>query len=120
MLAGCPCHRSPSLAVKASAPSFPNAGAAIRDLAGAASARWEGRDEKGAVLRLLRGRELAAARGWAAWALRIAEEWPLGIARTEAMSDLHHRLERVERKLTGKAITDDPEIEVDSATATTD
>jgi len=30
---------------------------------GVVSARWEGRDEKGAVLRLLRGRELAAWRG---------------------------------------------------------
>ena len=51
--------------------------------------------------------DLAAARGWAAWALRIAEGWPPGIAREEALADLRHRLERVERKLAGGAVTDE-------------
>ena len=53
--------------------------------------------------------DLAAARGWAAWALRIAEGWPPGIARTEALADLRHRLERVERKLGGGAVTEETE-----------
>ena len=53
--------------------------------------------------------DLAAARGWAAWALRIAEEWPSGFAREEAVTDLRHRLERVARKLAGRAVADDPE-----------
>ena len=35
------------------------------------------------------------------WALRIAEDWPSGIARAEAVADLRHRLARVERKLAG-------------------
>jgi uncharacterized protein len=61
--------------------------------------------------------DLAAARGWAAWALRIAEEWPPGIVRTEAVTDLRHRLLRVERKLTGNAIGGDPEIEAESTRA---
>jgi len=46
--------------------------------------------------------DLAAARGWAAWALRIAEGWTSGIAREEAVADLRHRLERLERKLAGE------------------
>ncbi len=46
--------------------------------------------------------DLAAARGWAAWALRIAEGWASGIAREEAVADLRHRLERLERKLAGE------------------
>jgi uncharacterized protein len=53
--------------------------------------------------------DLAAARGWAAWALRIAEGWPPGKARAEALSDLRHRLERVERKLAGSAVVEEPE-----------
>jgi hypothetical protein len=53
--------------------------------------------------------DLAAARGWAAWALRIADGWPPGIARTEALADLRHRLERVERKLGGGAVTEETE-----------
>ena len=48
--------------------------------------------------------DLAAARGWAAWALGIAEGWPPGIARTEALADLRHRLERLERKLAGERV----------------
>jgi uncharacterized protein len=54
--------------------------------------------------------DLAAARGWAAWALRIAEGWPPGSARAEALADLRHRLERVERKLAGGAVVEETEI----------
>lgn len=43
--------------------------------------------------------DLAAARGWAAWALRIAERLPPGPARDEAIGELRHRLARLERKL---------------------
>jgi len=64
--------------------------------------------------------DLAAARGWAAWALRIAEGWPPGIARAEALAELRHRLKRVERKLAGNAVADDPETEVESDAAQTD
>jgi tetratricopeptide (TPR) repeat protein len=65
--------------------------------------------------------DLAAARGWAAWALRIAEGWPPGIARTEALADLRHRLERVARKLAGNILADDPtEIDAESGTLQTD
>ncbi|MCX6029913.1 MAG: ribonuclease H-like domain-containing protein [Chloroflexi bacterium] len=39
------------------------------------------------------------ARGWVAWALRIAEGWPPGGTRDEAVEELRHRLERLERKL---------------------
>jgi uncharacterized protein YprB with RNaseH-like and TPR domain len=46
--------------------------------------------------------DLAAARGWAAWALRIAEGWPPGSVRTEALADLRHRLDRLERRLAGE------------------
>jgi hypothetical protein len=53
--------------------------------------------------------DLAAARGWAAWALRIAEGWPPGITRTEALADLRHRLERVERKRAGGAVLEETE-----------
>lgn len=45
--------------------------------------------------------DLAAARGWAGWALRIAEGWASGFAREEALAGLRHRLARLERKLTG-------------------
>ena len=48
--------------------------------------------------------DLAAARGWAAWALRIAEGCPPGSARAEAAADLRHRLERLERKLAGERV----------------
>ncbi len=44
---------------------------------------------------------LPAARGWAAWALRIAESWPPGFDRDGAMAELRHRLARIERKLAG-------------------
>ena len=43
--------------------------------------------------------DLAAARGWAAWALRIAEGWPSGYLRDEAVGELRHRLARIEAKL---------------------
>lgn len=45
--------------------------------------------------------DLAAARGWAAWALRIVEGWAPGYEREETLADLRHRLARLERKLTG-------------------
>jgi len=43
--------------------------------------------------------DLEAARGWAAWALRIAEGWPPGPGRPETLAELRHRLARLERKL---------------------
>jgi uncharacterized protein YprB with RNaseH-like and TPR domain len=43
--------------------------------------------------------DLAAARGWAAWALRIAEGWSPSAWRDAAVSELQHRLARLERKL---------------------
>jgi len=65
--------------------------------------------------------DLAAARGWAAWALRIAEGWPPGPVRTEALTDLRHRLERVARKLAGNIGADDPtEIDAESGALQTD
>jgi uncharacterized protein YprB with RNaseH-like and TPR domain len=47
-----------------------------------------------------------AARGWTAWALRIAEGWPSGSARAEAVEELRHRLERLERKLAVSELVD--------------
>jgi uncharacterized protein len=44
---------------------------------------------------------LTAARGWAAWALRIAESWPPGHVRDDIVAQLSHRLARIERKLAG-------------------
>ncbi len=44
---------------------------------------------------------LAVARGWAAWALRIAETWPPGFTRDDLVAQLSHRLARIERKLAG-------------------
>lgn len=46
--------------------------------------------------------DLASARGWAAWALRIAEGWPAGFQRDEVTAELRHRLKRIERKLAGE------------------
>ncbi len=48
--------------------------------------------------------ELALARGWAAWALRIVEragpaDRPFGPARETVIGELHHRLTRLEQKL---------------------
>jgi len=51
--------------------------------------------------------DLAAARGWAAWALRIAERWPDDRAREETLGQLRHRLSRLERKLSGTAFAED-------------
>lgn len=45
--------------------------------------------------------QLAAARGWAAWALRIAQSRPQGLVRDDAVAQLQHRLARIERKLAG-------------------
>jgi hypothetical protein len=42
---------------------------------------------------------LKAARGWVAWALRIAEERSSAGARDEVIAELRHRLARIERKL---------------------
>jgi hypothetical protein len=44
--------------------------------------------------------DMAAARGWTAWALRIAEGWASGLAREATVAELRHRLERLERKVT--------------------
>ena len=38
--------------------------------------------------------DLAAARGWTAWAVRIAEGWPPGYAREATLLELRHRLAR--------------------------
>jgi uncharacterized protein len=46
--------------------------------------------------------DLAAARGWSAWALRIAEGGSSG-AQIETLAELRHRLARLERKLSGVA-----------------
>lgn len=43
--------------------------------------------------------DLAAARGWTAWALHIAEGRPPGPDRATTLAELRHRLERLERKL---------------------
>ena len=47
--------------------------------------------------------DLAAARGWTAWALRIAGSLSVSAERDDALADLQHRLERLERKLAGAA-----------------
>ncbi len=46
-------------------------------------------------------RDLAAARGWAAWALRIAESATPANRRDGLLADLQHRLARLESKLAG-------------------
>lgn len=46
-------------------------------------------------------RNLPAARGWAAWALKIAERWPPGLVRDDLVAQLSRRLARIERKLAG-------------------
>jgi uncharacterized protein len=48
--------------------------------------------------------DLAAARGWTAWAVRIAEGWPPGTVRDTALLELRHRLARIERKLAGEPV----------------
>ena len=47
--------------------------------------------------------DLAAARGWAAWALKIVEGWLPGLTREMTLADLRHRLARIEAKLEGQA-----------------
>ncbi len=42
--------------------------------------------------------DLAAARGWAAWALRIVEGWAAGPTCDATIAELRHRLERLEQK----------------------
>jgi uncharacterized protein YprB with RNaseH-like and TPR domain len=51
--------------------------------------------------------DLSAARGWAAWALRLAEASSAGDSRDAAMAELRHRLARLERKLAGIAAAGD-------------
>jgi uncharacterized protein YprB with RNaseH-like and TPR domain len=53
--------------------------------------------------------DLAAARGWAAWALHLAEGGSPGPLRDIEVADLRHRLARLERKLSGAATEDAPE-----------
>lgn len=45
--------------------------------------------------------DLAGARKWTLWGLHTAQQLPPGPAREETLSSLQHRLERLERKLTG-------------------
>lgn len=45
--------------------------------------------------------QLPVARGWAAWALRIAESQPPGLFRDDQVAQLRHRLARIERKMAG-------------------
>jgi uncharacterized protein YprB with RNaseH-like and TPR domain len=45
--------------------------------------------------------DLAAARGWTAWAIHSIQHWPPGYAREEMLAALQHRLLRLERKLAG-------------------
>jgi uncharacterized protein YprB with RNaseH-like and TPR domain len=52
--------------------------------------------------------DLAAARGWTAWAVRIAEGWPPGYARDATLLELQHRLARIERKLGGGSVEGSP------------
>jgi hypothetical protein len=51
--------------------------------------------------------DLPAARGWSAWALRIAESGSGGETQGETVAQLRHRLARLERKLDGMASTED-------------
>jgi uncharacterized protein len=44
-------------------------------------------------------RDLAAARGWAAWALSLLENRPASAIQAETAAELRRRLERLERKL---------------------
>jgi uncharacterized protein len=45
--------------------------------------------------------DLAAARGWTAWAIHSLQNWPPGFTRDEMQEALQHRLLRLERKLDG-------------------
>jgi hypothetical protein len=42
--------------------------------------------------------DLSLAAGWTRAALALAESWPTGLRRDDALDELHHRLERLERK----------------------
>jgi uncharacterized protein len=42
---------------------------------------------------------LAQAAGWTRAALELVENWPAGLRRDDTLDELHHRLERLERKL---------------------
>lgn len=53
--------------------------------------------------------DLASARGWAAWGLRIAESGPPGFLRDEVTAELRHRLDRIERKLAGQTVNGEAE-----------
>ena len=46
---------------------------------------------------------LALAIGWTQAALGLVEGWPSGLRRDDTLADLHHRLERLERKLPQEA-----------------
>jgi uncharacterized protein len=48
--------------------------------------------------------DLVAARGWTAWAVRIAEGWPPCAVRDATLLELRHRLARIERKLAGETV----------------
>ncbi|MFN2168279.1 MAG: hypothetical protein ACK2U9_18715, partial [Anaerolineae bacterium] len=45
--------------------------------------------------------DLAAARKWTLWGLHTAQLMPPGPRREQSLQDLRHRLERLERKLSG-------------------
>jgi uncharacterized protein len=51
--------------------------------------------------------DLMAARGWAAWALQLAEAGSGDYAREEVLAQIRHRLARLERKLAGMGAGDD-------------
>lgn len=57
--------------------------------------------------------DLAAARTWTLWGLHTARQLPAGPNREQAISDLQHRLERLERKL-AEQIPPDASSELDS------
>jgi uncharacterized protein YprB with RNaseH-like and TPR domain len=46
--------------------------------------------------------DLAQARAWTVQGIALAEAWPPGPRRKEALFDLEHRLERLDRKLSGQ------------------
>jgi len=45
--------------------------------------------------------DLAAARGWVAWAARLGEGGAAGPAQAIVAAELRHRLARIEKKLAG-------------------
>ena len=46
-----------------------------------------------------RAESLPLAAGWTQAALTLVERWPAGMQRDDALAELHHRLERLERKM---------------------